>query len=363
MGESSGGESAAARDAAWRAVHDPATPAERLFAIAQAYPEFGEAIARHPHCYPQLREWIAAYAAAASTAAAPAATTAAPATATPASTVAPARASSAPTRTPRGGRVWLIVAASVVGLALMGGGAAWALTALNAPPTDAGAAPSPGAVASPTPTFGDRVLAGAPVYTGDELSWLLLDAAEAAAFFPDAASAEAGSTVFTVGESEGAHTEPAECFDWIMRNEWPVVGTRSLSWSSPALGEYAGGWMYARQFPDGDYAAEEFARFAAAGGACASFEVRGADETVYGQHALTVTAQNDAGLVVEHRSEDDWSGAGVQTRAVLVEGNVIVTLDVDHAEGDEVDGAALLTALQERAAQARQNLTEEIGYR
>ncbi|MET4160030.1 hypothetical protein [Agromyces sp. PvR057] len=52
------------RDASWRAVHDPATEAAELAAIAAAHPEFAEAIAEHPNAYEGLREWARGAAAA-----------------------------------------------------------------------------------------------------------------------------------------------------------------------------------------------------------------------------------------------------------------------------------------------------------
>lgn len=49
------------RRGAWAALHDPRTDAVTLAAIAGAYPEFAEAIARHPNAYPALREWATAH--------------------------------------------------------------------------------------------------------------------------------------------------------------------------------------------------------------------------------------------------------------------------------------------------------------
>ncbi len=51
-------------DDPWSEVNDPTTPAARLAEIVAAYPEFGPAILRHPHCYPALREWIEQFASA-----------------------------------------------------------------------------------------------------------------------------------------------------------------------------------------------------------------------------------------------------------------------------------------------------------
>lgn len=45
------------REAAWYALHDPATPAARLAEIASAHPEFAAQIGSHPNAYPELRAW------------------------------------------------------------------------------------------------------------------------------------------------------------------------------------------------------------------------------------------------------------------------------------------------------------------
>lgn len=49
----------ATREAAWRALHDPATDAATLARIAAAHPEFAAQIGRHPNVYPDLRAWAA----------------------------------------------------------------------------------------------------------------------------------------------------------------------------------------------------------------------------------------------------------------------------------------------------------------
>ncbi|WP_395245248.1 hypothetical protein ACGGZK_05440 [Agromyces sp. MMS24-K17] len=49
-----------ARVAAWAAVHDPATDATTLAALAHRYPEFGDAIERHPQAYDGLVAWLRA---------------------------------------------------------------------------------------------------------------------------------------------------------------------------------------------------------------------------------------------------------------------------------------------------------------
>ena len=50
------------RDAAWAEVHDPATGSLRLMEIAAEHPEFASTLLDHPNSYPELAEWLRAYA-------------------------------------------------------------------------------------------------------------------------------------------------------------------------------------------------------------------------------------------------------------------------------------------------------------
>lgn len=46
-----------ARGVTWAELHEPSTSGARLAQIAQAHPDFAEAIGRHPQAYPALVEW------------------------------------------------------------------------------------------------------------------------------------------------------------------------------------------------------------------------------------------------------------------------------------------------------------------
>lgn len=50
------------RDVAWAMLHDPATDAAALAEIAGAYPEFADAVGRHPNAYPELIAWSRSFA-------------------------------------------------------------------------------------------------------------------------------------------------------------------------------------------------------------------------------------------------------------------------------------------------------------
>ncbi|MEZ3160502.1 hypothetical protein AB1K54_08115 [Microbacterium sp. BWT-B31] len=130
------------REAAWHALHDPATDAATLAAIAQAHPEFADAVARHPNTYPELREWAlrAAAAPAAATAATPAAAAAA-ITGTKADPDAASRGA--------GSRRRILIGGAVLGgLLLLGGGVGIAVAVSSA----SGPASEPQTVGTPTPT-------------------------------------------------------------------------------------------------------------------------------------------------------------------------------------------------------------------
>ncbi len=332
------------RDDAWRSVHDPATSAEQLAGIASQYPEFGDAIARHPNSYPALREWIAT-------------------NTTLAELPEVAPDADGPPRSGKRQHRLILGGAAVALVALIGGGA-WAVIAGTSSSNDDRRADAPLITTAPAEVPGERVLDGPPVYVGDELGWLIFDETEVSAYFSGGQNFSSGSTVFTVGESEGVHTVPDTCWPWLFRDEGAVVGVRSLVWQSSEIGQDGGGWFSARQFPDAAYATTQFDSYVDSVGACGDYNVNQYDVDVISENTLAVTAQSADGFVVEQRSVLLGTGAvSVQTRAVVLEGNVIITLDATHAEDTLPDGPALLAALENRVDQAHDQLTEKIGYR
>ncbi|WP_022878979.1 sensor domain-containing protein [Microbacterium sp. B19] len=326
-----------AREEAWRRLHDPTTPAADLAEIARAHPEFADAIARHPNCYPELRTWAAQLAG-------------------------ELTAQRDVSRQARAPRPWLVLA--VVGgvVATLGGAAAIAAvlstSGAGTPVSEGGATPdAPVATGSPSASAqGERRLDGPPVYIGDELGTFLPDASELSEFIPAAAAGQLTSELKVVGETEGASALPANCNPWMLPDEGAVVGSRSLNWNDQG---YTRDSVTVRQFPTPGLADAWFADFADHTDECARFE--------FGQigysttpHELEVVARSGGGVLVA--SLDASTADGARTVVVGHDGNVVLTID---AEGTLADGDAqrLADLVAARIDRARAALTEEIGYR
>lgn len=320
-----------AREAAWRRLHDPTTPADDLAEIAHAHPEFADAIGRHPNCYPELRAWA---------------------------NLAEAQLPAADTAPPAGGkRRWLALA--VVGGVTLAAAGGVALAAVLSPP--AAQAPPLQDVTTPTATpsataLGERRLSGPPVYIGDELSMFLPEASELAALIPAAASGQLASVLKVVGESEGASALPEACGPWMLPDEGAVVGSRSLNWND--LG-YTGDSATVRQFPTPELAGGWFANFADHTDECVRFEF-GQIGYSSASHDLAVVARAGSGVLVATLD----AGSADKARTVLVghDGNVVLTIDADGALAD-ADAQRLADLVSARIDQARATLTEKIGYR
>lgn len=357
------------RNAAWAAVHDPATDAAALAAIAQTYPEFGPTISVHPNCYDALSEWIGAAAIVVPpmpTAPAQPVTPAPTPMASPGPTDVPTMALGSPDAAasrPRKRRGLVIGLSVAAGLVVIGGSVTWAVVALTG---DAAAEAEPGSPENgggslPSDPDAPRQLAGPPVYVGDELAWFVPEEAELRSLFAQAGTVTLGSSLPIVGEGEGIGPANEACYPWYMSDTSAVIGARSAGWDVPSLGEYNSGVYRALQFPSGDQAAEYFAGFAGSADACASFEMIDYDGSSVGSQTLSVSARSDTAIVVEQSSSDLWFGD--LSRALLLEGNVVVEVITARDVGAAVDGERLLATLTDSAAAARSALTEKIGYR
>lgn len=347
------------REAAWAALFEPATDGATLARIAEEHPEFAEAIAQHPNCYDGLREWLAANAAPdADAARAPAHAGAEPFAREEAVT----DAAAAPVANKRRSRKALLIGAVISAVVIvLGGGGVWAMMALMG-----GGGTSPGVASTPgggVPSSG-RTLAGPPVYIGDELAWFLLDEDQVREFFPDAGEITDGDLLVENGESEGAHTDPEVCIDWVIRSLQPVVGARTESWASGSTGTQDGA-MVIYQFPTADVANDFYRVYSDSVDACASFQMLSGEGTASGTpRTLNVAARSDAAVVVDDVVRGSSSSdVDKTTRLVALEGNVVVMIDAPRGHVDIVDPEGLLAAVTARMADARARLTEEIGLR
>lgn len=331
------------RDAAWAAVHDPATDAATLAQIAQLYPEFADAIAVHPNCYDGLRQWLA---------------TLPEASAAPevvASTAQPVHTRAGPPR-------WAIIGGAVAaGVVLLGGGAVWGGIALTAQSSTDGTPSASGEASEAVDT--ERTLAGPPVYIGDELDWLMLDDAQLAGFFPEATTITHSELLGTVGESEGVFAEPEACGPWLRFDVSAIVGVRSAVWQTPDVADYASGRFVVRQFPNVDLAVQHFATYADSLDACSTYDVVQYGEDALERHTLNPMSVSDTILLVDDTVTESVYEAANSTRLLALEGNVVVAIDAPYATAGVDDPDALVQAVTERLAEARATLTEQIGYR
>lgn len=343
------------REAAWARLHDPSTDAATLAAIAQKHPEFADAVARHPNCYPELRAWLDEFALAATQSAAT--ESAASASAAPASyrdsdaeaAVDPGSANTAGTVRRRRPRA-RVIGAAAAGALLLAGGAVWGLSALT--PGESGDASASSAQAGAEPaTQGPRRLSGEPVYIGDELEWLLPDDDEVRAFFPGAGVIKRSAEVGGIGESEGINTVPSECVAWVLTDSYAVIGARAAKGTGVSV--------RVLQFPTPALAADYYRDSAGTTPACARFDIRSGDQA-YATRTLRAVAQTPAGIAV-HSLESGTNGMET-VQVYVLEGNVVVWATAS-APLDDAQASSWLRSLTDRAAQARSQLTDRIGYR
>ncbi len=316
------------REQAWAAVHDPATDAAALAAIARRHPEFAEAIARHPNCYPELAAWAGA--------------------------VTAGRGGPAPAGRGVPKAAWWIAGAGSLAVILAGG--VWAFAALGGAPGEPGnrADDAPASASAPA---GERTLAGPPVYVGDELAWLMLDDDGIRALFTGVGEIERDAVFGGIGEREGAMTDPAVCDAWAFDAQWALVGVRSAGWT--------GGRATTFQFPTGAEAEEYFASYADTAASCAQYTsgMFGSDPaaTPYSSTTVEVVDQDDVSLTARVAETGDYGGESFV--ALRLEGNVVLSVHADVTSLADASGAAVADALAQAATTARERLTEEIGYR
>lgn len=313
------------RDAAWARLHDPATDAAALAEIAAAHPEFADAVARHPNAYPELIAWAGRVSA-------------------PAPRTEPAH----PRRVPR----WALIGGAAAAGVLVLGGIGWAAAAVLPSLWGAdGAASSPGAVPGPS-----RTLAGDPVYVGDELEWFLLTPDQRGVLSPGGSQTETDASYLTDGESAGADADIRACLRWILTDDNGIVGVRRATWQVNGVTDKAI-WS-AMQFPTDAHAQAYYRSFADTLAGCGRFQML-SDKKAYRTISLELAAGATDGTVFVVRESDE---NGTRTRALALEGNVVVLVSVPDSSAP-ADANAYAAALGDLVAQARVRLTDKVGYR
>tara|TARA_Y100000114_G_scaffold149594_1_gene163914 strand:+ start:2136 stop:3110 length:975 start_codon:yes stop_codon:yes gene_type:complete len=322
------------RSEAWRLLHEPETDAVTLATIAAEHPEFAEKIAAHPHCYEALALWAGSAVVGAKSA--------------EVQTEAPPQEAHGSGRRRQG---MVIATAVLVGLLAVGGGV-WALAAVNAGAgTDRSGWMS---VGSPT-TSTAPVLDGPPVYVGDELTWLLPDDTELRSLFPGIGTITRGAELSGIGETEGVHPVPEDCWVWYWGDDWAVTGIRTASWSA--------GDVSVRGFPTPAEAEAFFASHRDTIGICADFAVADSTGTEFSRvtvEPLAVAAEI-VDLIAVHRVEPGEYGDD-SLQLLSLTGNTVSQVRVAWKETfrDVSTLAGLMAATRDEAAA---ELVERIGIR
>jgi len=340
---------------AWRLLHEPETDASTLASIAAEHPEFAEKIAAHPNCYEALASWARSATEASS------ATPSPEVHGSPADQTSAVESKSADVRTEappqeahgsrRHRQGMVIGAAAIVGLLAVGGGV-WALAAVNA---GAGTDPSGSMSAGSATASTAPMLDGPPVYVGDELAWLLPDDAELRSLFPGIGTIMRGAELSGIGETEGAHPVPEDCWVWYWGDDWAVTGMRTASWDA--------GVVSVRGFPTPAEAEAFFASHRDTIGVCADFAVADSTGTEFSRitvEPLAVPAEI-VDLIAVHRVEPGEYGDD-SLQLLSLTGNTVSQVRVAWEETFR-DVSTLADVMAATRDEAAAELVERIGIR
>lgn len=248
--------------------------------------------------------------------------------------------------------IWTLSAVAA-GAVLVTGGAVWALTSGPAAPNHAGSAASSTAAPGAVP----------PLYTGDELAWLLLPNEKLTSMLHAVDFDDVRASWGSVGESEGRSTQPKECFGVVMSPAASIVGARSVAWRDSAGDS---GSMLVMQFASPEQATNWAAATTDLLPACAEFtNWNWGGTSPYSTIALSSPTEASADLahvVVfdESNSRQDQYNTNM-LRGLMVHGNVVVQVRVPHRGALDIDQKALADALLAQAGAAHQKLAKALG--
>lgn len=246
-------------------------------------------------------------------------------------------------------RAWVwTLSAVIAGGAVATAGAAWAITSSHSTAAPGGQNGS-GA--------GDSTPGTVPaLYTGDELTWLLLPDDKLRTLLGVSEHIPAASDYRTGGEREGTHTEPVECDGLWFDDDIGVIGYRSIRWGGDVIGEIS-----VRQFPSPaqaqGWASPRMDTFSA----CMTTRIvtyKGDDLNSITLSDAVDVSKDQARAVAYEVTYAKYKNNSQYVRAVMVQGNVVVTVNAPDSDAQRIDKNALVQALLAQAASARTQLTE-----
>ncbi|WP_372967801.1 hypothetical protein [Microbacterium sp.] len=223
-------------------------------------------------------------------------------------------------------------------------------------------APAPESQPTPTPSAATETpapepYAGPALFVGDELNWFMLSPDEISSVLPASTDIGAASSVLTqISDGWGPDPVPAICTNFLVEESLGTVGSRNMEWRVNGGGDQGYGHLLALQFADEAHAQGRMDQLIAMAEQCSTFDFNGpaSFESVVPEPADGVRAM--AGTL--QLPEIEGGGRGFSAFASV--GNVLVELWQTQGSGDVPDARAIAELLQDRAAEARATLIEEL---
>lgn len=239
-----------------------------------------------------------------------------------------------------------------VGLSLVVIAAVAALAAC-APTREPETSPTPSVTSTPEP----QPYSGPVAFVGDELDSLVLTADEIVGLIPDATEvAKPSAVIEMVSDGGGAPAVPSICDALYAEQSLESVGARIVEWSVPTDEEYGFGRLSVLQFADEAHAQNRMNQLLQAAQQCGEFAKEGPAtfdavvlDEVEGVRAF-------AGTLLDIQASYDWRAFS----AFAATGNVIVELWQPFSDDRTFDAEAAAVLLQQRAAEARGALIEDL---
>ena len=173
----------------------------------------------------------------------------------------------------------------------------------------------------------------APVFAGDDLEKVILDADQVAAIFPSVTGVgEVSDYDPSVGETEGQIGDPATCMPLLWSSDWALtVGVRSAAWSgADDVGNF--GSEYAVQAPSIEQAEESIDWYRSASEGCTTFTPReDITDIVYEWTPGAEETRDNVDVIVGTLAGGDGATASLQVQARA--GNALVSISVPAEDG------------------------------
>lgn len=180
----------------------------------------------------------------------------------------------------------------------------------------------------------------APVFVGEDLEKVILDADQVAAIFPSVTGVgEVSDYDPSVGETEGQIGDPATCMPLLWSSDWALtVGVRSTAWTgADDVGNF--GSEYAVQAPSIEQAEESIDWYRSASEGCTTFTPReDITDIVYEWTPGAEETRDNVDVIVGTLAGGDGATASLQVQARA--GNALVSISVPAEDGADPQAIA-----------------------